>query len=426
MKSKAMKNLLAELVDVQAEATEINNKADVTVEELNAVKAKLTAVRAKIDNQSMIDEGKKFDPEGLEIPVNEPVKPDAKTQAKPFRSFGEQLQAIARSAKQGATIDHRLLEIQNATGASEGVPSEGGFLVQQDFQTELIQYIHDNSVLASKCRKIKIGANANGVKLLGIDETSRADGYRWGGVTAEWVEEGGTVTASKPKFRKIELELKKIMALGYATDELLQDAATLESVMMPAFKEEISFLTDDSLISGDGSGKPLGFLNSGALVTQAKESGQAADTILHENISNMWNRMLARFRSNAIWVINQECEPHLENLVLSMGTGGMLSPYAQEYMLKGTLKGRPVIPIEQASAIGDLGDISLVDMNQYLLADKNSVQTASSMHVMFNYDEMVFRVIYRVDGQPAFNSPLTPYKGTSGRTLGAFVTLQAR
>jgi len=95
-------------------------------------------------------------------------------------------------------------------------------------------------------------------------------------------------------------------------------------------------------------------------------------------------------------------------------------------MLKGTLKGRPVIPIEQASAIGDLGDISLVDMNQYLLADKNSVQTASSMHVMFNYDEMVFRVIYRVDGQPAFNSPLTPYKGTSGRTLGAFVTLQAR
>jgi HK97 family phage major capsid protein len=90
----------------------------------------------------------------------------------------------------------------------------------------------------------------------------------------------------------------------------------------------------------------------------------------------------------------------------------------------GTLFGRPVIPVEYADTLGTEGDITLADYSQYVLADKGGVQTASSMHVAFLTDEMVFRFIYRVDGEPIWHAALTPFKGSN--TLSPFVTLATR
>ena len=42
----------------------------------------------------------------------------------------------------------------------------------------------------------------------------------------------------------------------------------------------------------------------------------------------------------------------------------------------------------------------------------------------FLYDENVFRFIYRVDGKPIWNKPLTPYKGSA--SVSPFVTLAKR
>ncbi len=125
--------------------------------------------------------------------------------------------------------------------------------------------------------------------------------------------------------------------------------------------------------------------------------------------------------------MNQEIEPQLDGLVLPVGTGGVpvyLPPGGIADSPYGRLKGRPVIPIEQAAALGDKGDLMLADFSQYQLIDKGGVQAASSMHVQFLTDEMVFRFIYRVDGQPSWKASLTPYKGSN--KLSPFVTLAAR
>ena len=427
-KSKAMKKLEADLKAKQTEAQALNNKEDATAEEIKAATAAIQTIKAKIEAQTALDEGKKFDADGDEIKDTEPANPALPAQANqhkmPFNTFGEQMKAIVNSTGPDATVDKRLLELRNASGANESTPSEGGFLVQQDFAQELIKNIWETGQLASRCKKVNISSNSNGIKLNGIDESSRANGSRSGGVLGYWVSEAGTVTATKPKFREIELKLNKLMGLYYATDELLQDSAAMDQILRDAFSEELAFKTDDALVRGTGTGQPLGIMNAGCLITQAKETSQAEDTIVHENISKMWNRLLAQSRANAVWLINQEAEPQLEAMALAIGTGGTLSPMAIEYMTKGTIKGRPVIPVEQAAALGDKGDIILADMDKYLLADKGGVQAASSMHVMFLYDEMAFRVTYRVDGQPLFSKAITPYKGAN--TLSSFVTLAER
>ena len=329
--------------------------------------------------------------------------------------------AAYRASMPGGQVDNRLTT-RAASGLNESNPSDGGFLVQQDFVSELLKRTYETGILASKVKKIPISTSANGLKINAVDEDSRANGSRFGGVQTYWEGEADKLAGSKPKFRVLELSLKKLTGLCYATDELLQDTASLESVIRQAFAEEFGFKIDDAILTGTGAGEPLGILNSSSLVTVAKESNQA-EKITVENLIKMWNRVWSRSRNNAVWFINQEIEPYLYTLKIGttpvyVPAGGLSEkPY-------GTLFGRPVIPLEQCSALGEVGDIILADLNQYLLIDKGGINAQSSIHVRFLYDENVFRFIYRVDGQPIWNKPLTPYKGTA--TQSPFVALAKR
>jgi HK97 family phage major capsid protein len=338
-----------------------------------------------------------------------------------FKSFGEQLKAIYRSSAPGARVDERLTT-RAASGLNETNPTDGGFLVQQDFVSELLKRTFDTGVLAGKVRRVPISTNANGLKINAVDDDHRKDGCRWGGVQTFWESEADALTGSKPKFRQIELNLKKLTGLCYATDELLQDAAALESVIRQAFTEEFAFKIDDAIIGGSGAGQPLGILKSKALVVQALEQGQTAKVTV-DNLIKMWSRLWGRSRANSVWYVNQEIEPLLYTLTVGdkpvyIPAGGLSdTPYA-------TLFGRPVVPLEQCSALGEVGDILLADISQYMLIDKGGINAQSSIHCRFLYDEEVFRFIYRSDGQPIWNKPITPYKGSA--TLSPFVALAAR
>jgi HK97 family phage major capsid protein len=348
---------------------------------------------------------------------------------KPFANIGEQMHAAIRSARNGGRdTDPRLLEINEraALGMNEKVPSDGGFFVQPEFVAEVLKRTYETGQVASRCRRLPL-TTSNSVKINGIDETSRANGSRWGGIRAYWADEAASLTGSRPKFRKIELTLGKLTGLFYMTDELEQDASLLTGLAQQAVGEEFGFVLDDSIMNGTGAGAPLGVVGAPCAVSVAKESGQSAATIVPANITKMWSRMWARSRQNAVWFINQDVEPQLNLMTLPVGTGGVPvympannmtgSPYS-------TLYGRPVIPIEQCQTLGTVGDIVLFDGSQYLVVDRGGVQSAVSMHVQFVTDELVFRFIYRVDGQPIWHQPLTPFKGTN--TLSPFVTLATR
>lgn len=353
---------------------------------------------------------------------------------KHFRSLGEQLVAVYKHYVERQT-DPRLLRSGSVddrftrapSGASEVDPTGGGFLIQTDFSTAIWMLAHDMGEILGRVNKIPISANANGIKIPGVDETSRATGSRWGGVQSYWVAEGTSVTNTKPKFRLIEFDLKKLMSVMYTTDEMLQDSTALTAIAGQAFSEEIMFMTEDAIYEGTGAGQPWGVINSTALVSVAKQTGQATATIVKENIDGMWARMWARSRKNAVWFINQDAEPYINQMNQAVGTGGQLvylppgglsaNPYA-------TLYGRPIVATEYSAALGSPGDILLADLSQYTLVDKGGVQAATSMHVAFLTDEMVFRITYRVDGKSMWTTPMTPFKGSL--TKSPFVALATR
>jgi len=342
-----------------------------------------------------------------------------------FRNPGEFFLAVRNACIPGGTVDRRIAT--RAAGLNEGLSSEGGFLVGEDIGQIITKDLFGENTLPGRCTRATISSNANSTKLPAVAETSRATGSRWGGVQMYFAEEGADVTATKPAFRQVEVVLRKLMGIAYATDELLADSALLGRIIVEAFQDELAFTIQDCLINGTGAGQPLGILNSPCLVTADAEVGQVSATIVYENILAMWCRMPAAMRSRAVWLIGQDAETQLYKMKLDVGTGGSAvfmpgggvsaAPYA-------SLFGRPIIPIEHCQTLGTKGDIILADFSRYLLADKGSPDFQSSMHVRFVYDEQAFRLTYRLDGCPLLGSPITPYKSVA--TLSPFVALATR
>lgn len=353
-------------------------------------------------------------------------KPEDK-EKEPKNAFGQVLQATAIKAGKIITgVDNN--DVMNAaSGHSANVPSEGGFLISPERSSEVWQKMYEGGEILGRCATYEIGANSDSLEVPYLDETSRANGSRWGGLRAYREGEVDTPTSSKTKLGLWECRLEDIKALVYVTDRLMQDATALQSLVEEQLDKEFTFKIEDELLNGSGANQCKGVVADTATVSVAKETGQAAATILAENIIKMYCRCWGRSRKNAAWFINQDIEPELMTMALSVGTGGVpvfmpanglsTSPYS-------TLFGKPIVPVEACQTLGTVGDIVLGDFNEYAVIKKGGLNQASSIHVKFVENEMCFRFIMRVNGKPKWNNVLTPFKGTN--TLAPFVTLATR
>ena len=400
-----------------------------TAEEMtqfNALQVEITNLEASIEAETKLEVKAAAEKE----PVNEPLYAQAKTEEKGLKLFGnlaEQLRAVKNAAVNGV-VDDRLAklnkQVQNAAlGANEGLPEEGGYVVQEDFATGMMDSAAKAGQILPKVDRYEISSGANRVEWTEIDEASTATTV-FGGVQVYWAAEAAAVAASKPKLREVEMKLMKLMGLAYATYELDQDSNFTSQLYTKAFTLAIQRELENCIITGSGAGKPLGYMNSGALVTVAKEAGQVAATVVWANIVKMYNRMMDKNGSLA-WLMHPDVSEQLDFLSFPVGTGGV--PVYLPAALQGsvpTLKSKPIIESDHCAALGTVGDISLVDLSQYMLITKGGVQADSSMHVQFLTAENAFRFIFRANGMPKKNMAMTIKNSANPRS--SFVTLATR
>ena len=419
-----LKVLQAKQKDLAAEGRTLTAiPADQRTEEQRARLTALTAEGGALDQVAaeIADERRLIEAELAELRGG-PIAVHDLAGERPWKHFGEFLQAV-RHAQIGGGIDPRLSAA--ATGMGEAIGPDGGYAVPHEMADGIEKLMWETGQILSRVSDRPVAGNIMTFNV--IQETSRADGSRRGGVLGYWVDEGTAPTATAIKLAQIEMKLRKVAVLGYATEELNQDAPALQSELTQAFAEELQFQVEDRIVEGAGVGAPLGFLNAPCLVSVTKETNQAAATIVSANLSKMWARLPARSQANAVWLINVDVQPQLDELSTPVGTGGIPCPFIR-WNGDGTgltIKGRPVLAVEYCATLGTVGDICLVDLSQYRLIRKASgVEQASSIHVRFTQGENTYRGIYRVDGQPLPRAAITPFKGTN--TLSPFVALATR
>lgn len=351
-----------------------------------------------------------------------------------FDSIGEFALECRKSA--GGQFSEKMSNWMNQiskapSGQNEGIDSEGGFLVPTMSRNTLMSNLLETSIAFPRTMKIPMMTNAVGIPVI---EDESHENHVFGGIIVYRPDEGGDITSSKMKLGKVNLELNKLAALVFATSELLEDSPiSIEPMLNKGFGSAIGFQIDEDLLHGNGANQSLGILNAPSLVTVAKESGQAADSIETKNILKMWSRLRPTGQATAIWQANIDTFVTLATLALPVGTGGSNAGLMQTVATTGvtgrpiqTLLGRPIFFSEHNNTLGDKGDITLADWSQYLVGEKNGgqIRTASSIHLKFVSDQTAFRFIVRMDGKPWEKTSLRPKHST--KTLSSFVTLAAR
>jgi HK97 family phage major capsid protein len=420
--------ITAELADVDAQITRVERQMERqrSVTPASDPNAETAAAAAAAAGNSLGDVMGAFMARYRNLPAAmHQVQPGQALSAAQVYAFGDFLQAVRRATRPGATADPRL--VQASLGANETISEDAGFLVERDVADGLLRRTFAIARIANKVRRIPISAQASGLKINALKDDDRRTGSRWGGLQVYHIGEGDSLTPSRPKFRQMNLSLKKMTGLLYATDEMLQDSVALAGIIQEAFPEEFSFMLDDVIFEGSGSSTGLGFMNAGAKVKVDKEVGQAALTILFENVTKMFARLPANSIERAEWWVNQDTMPALMALHQVIGTGGVpvfLPPGGLSGTPYATLFGRPVIPMEYCNTLGTEGDIVLADPTSYVMIDKGDIQYATSIHVAFLTNEQAFRFIYRYDGQPVDDKPITPFKGSAKQST--FITLGTR
>jgi HK97 family phage major capsid protein len=315
-------------------------------------------------------------------------------------------------------------QLRNAA-ASSGEPASGGFLIPEAFRAELLSLSLEASVVRPRARIVPMETAR--VIYPFIDDTSHASNV-FGGVQGYWTPESGTMTDVAATFGRLALDAWKLTAFANVPNELIADSAiSFEAFVRSTFPQALAYFADVAFLSGNGAGQPLGILTDGnaARVTVSKESGQAADTIVWENIVKMYARMLPQSLSSAVWVTSPDTFSELATMALSVGTGG--GPIWLNNGVAGppmTILGRPVIVSEKVENLGDKGDINFIDFSYYLVGDRQAMTVSSSEHFRFQNGETSFKFVERLDGRPWLRSALTPRNG--GPTLSPFVTLEAR
>jgi HK97 family phage major capsid protein len=346
-----------------------------------------------------------------------------------FRSFGDFAIAVKAGSRQGGYIDPRLVMNAPTSYSSEGQGEDGGYAVPPDFRTEIWQKITGEASLLSRT---DMNPTSKNTMVFPADETSPWDTST--GVQAYFESEAGQMSQSKVSLVPKSIRLGKLTALVPVTEELLEDAPGLESYLKKKVGIKFDFKINLKIIQGTGAGEPWGILKHGSLVSVGKESSQAADTIVAENIMKMWSRLYGPCRQNAIWLINQDVEPQLWGMHLKVydasgnvvsGTPIYMPPGGLSGAPYGTIFNRPVIPTQACETLGDKGDVILTDLTQYMTATRTGgVRTDVSMHLWFDYAVLAFRFILRIAGQPWWNNYITPREGTN--YLSWAITLDER
>ena len=316
--------------------------------------------------------------------------------------------------------------IQKASDITVAADDQAGVLVPPEISNTMFAVAAETAVIDPLCSHMSISSNR--IEFPKIKDYDRSSGLVFGGVKAYWKGEDAQLTSSGFKTEEVGINLHALTALAYTSDQALKFASVdLGSYLLQTMGAAITYKRESVFLTGTGSGMPLGVLNAPCALSVAAEGSQTTDTIVVKNLWKMEAALRARGQGSVAWIYNRIASlAQLRGLSLTIGTGGVQIPAFQGNPLSNdaTLDGIPIHHSEHAKALGELGDIVLVDWSDYLVVDHRSGQEiASSIHLKFDYAQTAYRIMSYVGGQPLSSQA---YTDTNSKQSSPVVLLAAR
>lgn len=335
------------------------------------------------------------------------------------RDNGREPELLSKCRERSANM------VTKAAGDGQIVNSDvdGGYLIFSAASMMLQTAALEESIVRPRASHVTMSTQL--LNLPYLRDTDHSTGTVYGGIQVYFDDELQQYTSSKPTLAKLEMKLKKITALGFASDEWIKwSPVTLGSWLIPKFGEAMGWKEDVVFINGKGGSQPLGLLQANCKINIDRETGQKASTFVLENSTAMFSRLRIRKTGSVAWLMNQTMFPQLPLFNVAVGTGGAAVFTNNVGDAPGQkLWGYPILWTEKVPALGTAGMANLIDFSDYLIADdQTGPEIAQSIHLKFDYGQTAFRLTKYIDGQNETDKPFTPLYGS---TLSPVVSFRA-
>jgi HK97 family phage major capsid protein len=337
----------------------------------------------------------------------------------PKHCFGDWLLHVAR--QDDGYLEKAYGSVRTKASLAESSGTTGGYVVPPEFYEELMALVAEDAVMRPGAFVQPMASATLMFPYLDVTTVQTAGTSPFfGGVLMQWTEEAQNRTETEPAFKQMELKAHELSGYAVSSNVLLQDAAFgLERFLMRLFSQAIAWYEDYAFLQGNGVGKPLGVLNAKAALSVTRNTG---NSFKYVDAATMMSKLLPASQRKAFWAMHPYVLAQLVQLadaanrvVWVPSIGG-----AQD-RIPGTLFGLPVRFTEKLPALGTKGDVVLIDPSLYVIGDRMQIEIAASEHVNFLKNQMTWRVVERVDGQPWLDNAITLQDGAS--TVSPFVIL---
>ena len=338
------------------------------------MEAKIVNLGKEIERQERMDAMERE----MAMPVNTPIttKPEnTKMDDKKGRASDAYKKAFWNAIRSKYGMASNVL--------SEGVDSEGGYLVPDEFERTLVQALEGENTLRSYLHVI---TTSNGTHKIPV-VASKGE--------ASWIDENGAYPEDDDIFSQVNIDAHKLGTIIKVSEELLNDSAfDLESYFSAEFARRIGAKEEEAFITGNGSSKPTGILESAEVgVTAASATAITADEII-----DLFYSLKAPYRKNAVWVVNDSTIKAIRKL--KDGNGQYIWQPALKDGDFDTLLGRPVLTSAYMPEIGAKAKpVMFGDLSFYWVGDRQGVTFKRLNERYADMGQVGFLTSKRLDGK---------------------------
>lgn len=344
-----------------------------------------TYTKMERDLDAMTNEIKRMERrDAIEAELNKPVNtPITET---PDKGAGLKPEKVGRASDaykedfdrhlRGRALLHNVL--------SEGVDADGGFLVPEDFERDIVSALDEENVIRSLAKVI-------------TTQHERKIPIATGHSTAQWTAENAAYTESNPSFGQKQIDAFKLTDLCRVSVELLRDSAfDIEDYLMKEFARAFGIAEEEAFCVGTGTNQPTGiFTAKGGTVgvTAASATGITVDEVI-----NLVYALKSPYRRNAKFLMHDATVSLLRKLKDSNGVY-LWQPSVQagepDRLLGYEIYTSPYIPTAAAGAL----TVAFGDFKNYWIGDRagRTVQRLNELYA--TNGQIGYVATERVDGK---------------------------
>ncbi|MEE0873707.1 MAG: phage major capsid protein [Ruminococcus sp.] len=313
----------------------------------------------------------------LNMPVNKPLTSSPANAEKPKtgRASNEYKEDFGRHLR-GKKPIHNVL--------SESVDADGGYLVPEEFEKDIVRGIDETNIIRS-IAKVITTANDRKIPI--------AVGHS----VATWTAENAAYTESNPTFGQKQIDAFKLTDLVRVSIELLQDAAfDIEGYIIKEFSYAFGVAEEQAFCVGTGVNQPTGIFTADGGEIGVTAGSATAVTI--DDVINLVYSLKAPYRKNAKFLMNEATVSLIRKL--KDGNGNYLWQPSVQAGQPDKILGYDVFTTPFAPTIaGGALAIAFGDFSNYWIGDRGG-RTVQRLNELYATNGQVgYVATERVDGK---------------------------